>query len=80
MNGETNESVVGTETKPHLSRWLRKTAGVLGFLWWMVRVFDWLTTRRGLNRVEFPQYSGGRGLDGGRIQRLGLNDEQKPPG
>jgi hypothetical protein len=67
----------GAAGKPQGKRWLRKLKAVAGFAWWVIKVVDWLLTPRGLNRVEFPQYNGGRDLGDGRIQTLDLEGKGK---
>jgi hypothetical protein len=77
MTDEANQPINNGAEKPLYRRGLRKGKAVLGFVWWMVRVIDWLTTPKGLNRLEFPQYNGGRDLGDHSIQTLGLNERKK---
>jgi hypothetical protein len=60
-------------------RFVRKAAVILSFGWWIIKAIDWLFTSRGLNRVEFPQYSGKDLGDGGIQTLFGSDKDKKEP-
>lgn len=49
---------IATDKPSRLERCGHKSAVILGFVWWIIRVIDWaIVPHSGLMRVEFPQYS-----------------------
>jgi hypothetical protein len=76
---ENLEPEIHPEKRPRVWRWLHKTAVIGGFVWWIIRVVDWGFGRRGLNRVEFPQYVPGKPENSDREEIAVPSGEKKDP-